>query len=124
MRVAEDIAEVGDLHAEAGVGLVTAEAIHRLAVGKARKGGRNFNALGLAKDSGEELFHEAEDVVLRDERGLDIELGEFGLAVGAEILIAEAARDLEILFHTGDHEELLVLLRGLGERVERSGREA
>jgi hypothetical protein len=57
-------------------------------------------------------------------RGFDIELGEFGLAVGAQVLVAEAAGDLEIFFHAGDHEELLVLLRGLRERVESAGCEA
>ena len=124
LRVAEDISEVGDLHAKAGVGFVTAEAVHRVLVGKSREGCRDFDAFRLAEDSGDDFFHQREDFVLRGKRGLDIELGEFGLAVSAQILVAEAAGDLEILFHTGDHEELLVLLRGLRERVERSGREA
>ena len=35
-------------------------------------------------------------VVVVDERHLDVELGEFGLAVGAEVLVAEAAGNLEI----------------------------
>ena len=31
-----------------------------------------------------------------DERHLDVELGELGLAVGAQVLVAEAARDLVV----------------------------
>ena len=36
------------------------------------------------------------DVVVLDERHLDVELGELGLAVGAQVLVAEAAGDLEV----------------------------
>ena len=42
------------------------------------------------------------------------------MAVGPQILVAEAAGDLEIFFHPRGHEQLLVLLRGLRQRVERS----
>ena len=53
-----------------------------------------------------------------DEGGLDVDLGELGLAVGAEVLVAEAAGDLEVVLDAGDHEQLLVLLRRLGQGVE------
>ena len=52
---------------------------------------------------------------------LEIDLSEFGLAIGAEILITEAADDLEVLIEAADHEELLEDLRGLRERVEAAG---
>ena len=48
-------------------------------------------------------------------------MGELGLAVGAEVLVAEAADNLEVAVHTGNHEKLLVLLRALGESVELAG---
>ena len=35
-----------------------------------------------------------------------------------EILVTEAARDLEVALETGDHEKLLVDLRTLREREE------
>ena len=55
-----------------------------------------------------------------DERHLDVELRELGLAVGAQVLVAEAAGDLEVAVEAGDHQELLVELRRLRQRVERA----
>ena len=50
-------------------------------------------------------------------RHLDVELGELGLAVGAEVLVAVAAGDLVVALHAGDHEQLLEQLRGLRQGV-------
>ena len=72
----------------------------------------------------EQAFDEADDVVLADEAGLDVDLGELRLAVGAQVFVAEAAGDLEILLHARDHQELLVLLRGLRQGVEAARAEA
>jgi hypothetical protein len=58
---------------------------------------------------------------LTDERHLDVELGELGLAVGARILVAEAARDLHVAADAADHQDLLEDLRRLRQRVERAG---
>ena len=43
-----------------------------------------------------ETFHEGHDLVTRQERGFDVELREFRLAVGAQVLVAEAAHDLVV----------------------------
>ena len=60
-----------------------------------------------------------EDVFLRDEAHLEVELVELARqTVGARILVAEAGRDLEIAVEAGDHQELLVLLRSLRQGVE------
>ena len=53
-----------------------------------------------------------------DEGHLDVELGEVGLAIGAQVLVAEAARDLVIALEAGDHQQLLEQLRRLRQRVE------
>ena len=53
-----------------------------------------------------------------DERHLDVDLGELGLAVGAQVLVAEAARDLVVALDAADHEQLLEELRRLRQRVE------
>ena len=53
-----------------------------------------------------------------DERGLDIELGEFRLAVGAQVFVAEAFGDLEVAVEAGDHQQLLEQLRRLRQREE------
>ena len=54
----------------------------------------------------------------RDERRLDVDLRELGLPVLTQILVAEAARDLEVAVEAGDHEQLLIELRRLRQRVE------
>jgi hypothetical protein len=58
------------------------------------------------------------DVLLAHEGDLDVELGEFGLAVGAQVLVAEAARDLVVAVHARHHQDLLEQLRRLRQRVE------
>ena len=47
-----------------------------------------------------------------------------GLPIGAEIFIAKASRELVISFNAGNHQHLLVLLRGLRQSVELTGIEA
>ena len=64
------------------------------------------------------------DVVLGDEAHLEVELGELRLAVAAQVLVAEAAGDLEVAVHAADHEQLLELLRALRQRVDVPGLEA
>ena len=49
---------------------------------------------------------------------------ELRLAIGAQIFIAKAFCDLKIFLDPADHEQLLVLLRRLRQRVELSRREA
>ena len=61
------------------------------------------------------------DVVLDDEGHLEVDLRELGLAVEAQVLVAEAAHDLEVAVEARDHEQLLEELRRLGERVELPG---
>src|SRR5690606_10584992 len=47
-----------------------------------------------------------------------------GLAVGAQILVAETAHDLEIAVVAADHEQLLEELRRLRQGVERALRDS
>ena len=56
-----------------------------------------------------------------DEGHLDVDLGELRLTVGAQVLVAEAARDLVVALDARDHEQLLEELRGLRQRVELAG---
>ena len=56
--------------------------------------------------------------VLVDEAHLEVELGELRLAVAAQVLVAEAARDLEVAVDAGDHQQLLELLRALRQGVD------
>ena len=72
----------------------------------------------LVHDLAHDVFHHREHVFDADERHLDVDLGELGLAVGAQVLVAEAARDLVVALDAGDHQQLLEELRRLRQRVE------
>ena len=54
-------------------------------------------------------------------RHLDVDLRELRLAIGAQILVAEAAHDLHVAIHPGNHQDLLEDLRRLRQREELAG---
>ena len=54
---------------------------------------------------GGQPLDDAEDVVHLDERHFQVELRELRLAVGTQVLVAQAAGDLEILVVAGHHEQ-------------------
>ena len=58
-----------------------------------------------------EPFSHRHDVLARDERGLDVDLGELRLSVGTKIFVAKTASDLKVAVEAGHHEELLEQLR-------------
>ena len=63
-------------------------------------------------------FERGEHVFLRHERHLAVELRELRLTVGAQVLVAEAAHQLEIAVEARHHEQLFQRLRRLRQRVE------
>ena len=86
---------------------------HRLALGE------------LLEHAGDDGLHRREHVFLLDKAHLDVELIELARqAVGARVLVAEARRDLEIAVEARHHQQLLVLLRRLRQRVEFAGMNA
>ena len=64
-----------------------------------------------------ERLDEFEDVLALDEGHFDVELGELGGAVGAQVFVAVAAGQLEIAVQSGHHQQLFELLRRLRQRV-------
>jgi hypothetical protein len=66
-------------------------------------------------------FDSSLDFEVGNERSLDVDLRKLELALGAQILVAKTAGDLEIFFEAGDLQELLILLRRLRQGVERAG---
>ena len=115
-----DWRHVLELHAEAEVWLVDAVFLHGLVVGHARE------VADLAVENGlEEVANEAlervEDVLLLDEAHLAVHLGELGLAVGAQVFVAEALDDLVVLVESAHHQQLLEGLRALRQGVELAG---
>ena len=118
--VLEVVGALHQLESESQVRFVAAEPAHRLGVGDPRDRRREVIADQLPQRD-EDLFCDCDHVVLLDEAHLDVELGELGLAVGAEILVAVAAGDLEVPLHPGDHQQLLEELGTLGQRIEGAG---
>ncbi len=117
---AEAFRDIGHLDGVAQVGLVAAVPGDGVAVGDARERiGRDALAVGeLFEDAVHHRLDGVEDVVLGDEAHLHVELVEFQAAVGAQVLVAEAGRDLEVAVEAGDHQQLLELLGGLRQGVE------
>ena len=116
--VSEDGVEVDELHRVAQVGLVGAEAPHGLFIGHARERHGQLLPEHVVPQLDHQLLADAVDVLLVDEGRLDVELGELGLAVGAQVLVTEAPGDLVVPLEPRDHQQLLEQLRRLGQRVE------
>ena len=116
--VFDEVGDVVDLHAVTGVGLVGAVALHGVLIGQARQRQRDVDTQDLLERAPDVTFDQAEDVLHLDEGHLEVDLREFRLAVRAKVFVAEAAGDLHVAVKTGDHGELLVELRALGQRIE------
>ena len=121
--VLEVLGQVRQLEAEAQVRLVRAVLLHRLGVGHAADRRRHVHAhegpQGL-----DDLLAEGDHVVLLHEGGLDVQLGELGLTVGAEVLVAVAAGDLVVLLDPAHLQQLLEQLRRLRQGVPGAGSQA
>jgi len=57
---------------------------------------------------------------LLDKRHLDVDLSELRLSIGSQVFIAEAASDLHVTVVTGHHQQLLVKLWRLRQRIKLS----
>ena len=113
-----NVGEVFQLHAVAQVGAVVAEPLHRVVVLEPGQRQCELLAAELAGHGGDQGLHGSHHILVFDERHLDVKLGKLGLAVGSQVFVAETAGDLEIAVEPGNHEELLVELRRLGQGVE------
>ena len=77
--------------------------------------------LTALKTSAKKLLHERDDIVLLDKGHLQVDLGELGLTVRAQVLVAEALHDLVVALEPGHHQDLLEELRRLRQREEHAG---
>ena len=118
LGMCKQVGKVAELEAEAQVGLVRAEALHSLAPGHAYERRGQVDTLELVEQADKELFVYLHDVVFGDVGHLEVDLREFGLTVSAEVLVSEAARDLEVAVEAGQHQKLLIELRRLRQSVE------
>src|SRR5208282_6566855 len=85
-----------ELHPEAQVGLVDAETFHRLGIWYPQKWRLYLDAENFFEHRSHHALGHAHDVLGPRAGHLDIDLGELGLAVGAQIFVPKASRDLEV----------------------------
>lgn len=116
---------VGDVHQlqrDAQVGLVRTVAAHGLFERHVREL-VELDIQHFLEQLAHHLLGDADDVALVEEAGLDVDLGEFRLAVGTQVLVTEALGDLVVAIEAGDHQQLLEQLWRLrqGEEVARVG---
>ena len=111
-RVLEVVGQVNKLISETKIRLIRAVLFHRVLVRHARNRG-----LEIVTDEGpdilQDLFCNGDDVVLVDEAHLNIKLGELRLTIRTEVFVTIAACNLEVAFHSGNHQHLLEKLRRL-----------
>ena len=69
-----------------------------------RKRQRQLDAEHVLPERRDQALHHVWKIVLVDERHLDVDLRELGLAIEAQVLVAEAAHDLEVAVEARDHE--------------------
>jgi|GEM_PF-2109089 len=82
-------------------------------------GGHAAPVREFLEHAGQHRLDRVEDVFLRDEAHLEVELVELARrAVGARVLVAKARGDLEVAVEPGDHQQLLEHLRRLRKRIE------
>src|SRR5215469_12825024 len=114
--LAEGFADVGHCR-QAHIRLVAAIQAKGLVVAHAREREVNLEAAGLEGGSQKSLYYFIDPLGLRI-RHFQVDLGEFGLAICPQVLIAKAAHDLEVLVESRDHENLLEQLRRLRQSVK------
>jgi len=87
--------------------------MHGVGIGDARERIGQVHALHFLEELANHALHQRGDRLLVDEGHFNIELGEFRLAVGAQVFVAEAAHDLIVAIEARHHQQLLEELRRL-----------
>ena len=103
--------------------LIDAVKTDRFVVIHAREGSVDLMS-GSLEGGGEETFDRLPNSFRLRIGHFQINLGEFGLTIGAQVFVAETANDLKILVEARDHENLLEKLGRLRQRIKRSGLDA
>ncbi len=117
---ANHVGDVAQRQAKAQVGLVRAVPPHGLGKGQTGEGRGDVKTQDVFPQRGHQAFHHGLYVLFDNEAHLEIDLGKLGLPVLAQILIAEAADDLEVTIEPRHHEKLLEELRRLSQGIEGS----
>ena len=111
LDVCHRISDVDQFQINTQVGLVRTITTHRFRIGHARERIGELGTVHFLEDMPNHALDHVLHIVFFDEGELHIELGKFRLTIGAQVLIAEAARDLVVAVHAGHHQQLLEQLR-------------
>ena len=119
--VFKQVGKVYKLHSEAGIRLIGAVSVHCLVPGHTLKRGFYIHAHNILENTLYKTLVHGHYVIFVNKAHLHINLGELRLAVGAKVLVTEAAGNLHISVAAGHHKKLLIELGALGQRIEASG---
>ena len=114
-HLGHQVGDIGELQAVAGVGAIGAVAGHGLVPGEAREGTGQLHPFHGLPDRGDQGLVELQDLLLVHEAHFDVQLGEFRLAIGPQIFVAEAAGHLVVALQAAHHQQLLKQLGRLGQ---------
>ena len=112
VHIRHDVGQLGEFELDAQVGLVGTIAVHGFAVGHDRELAQ-IDIQGVLENGGDHALEHVANLLLAQERGFNIDLREFGLAVSAQVFITEALGDLVVAVKTGHHQQLLEQLGAL-----------
>ena len=73
---------------------------------------------GIFEDLFGHAFSDVHDFILVQERGFQVDLSEFRLAVGTQVFVTETFGDLVVTVETGNHQQLFEQLWRLWQREE------
>ena len=120
-RIADKIRDVFCREVDAEIRLIRSVGFHGFGVANAaeRRSRSNVILAVMGKNRREHIFQNCKYILLVRKGHLHIKLVKLArAAVAACILIPEARGNLEIAVKAGGHEQLLELLRCLGQRIE------
>jgi hypothetical protein len=109
-RTFQHVHQFDELHTETQVGFVTTEAAHGLMPRHSFQLGQ-FYPTHLFKQMAREFLEDFKHIFLVGKRHLAVNLCELRLTVGAQVLVTETLRNLEIAVKTTHHQQLLEGLR-------------
>ena len=116
-----NIGNIFQLHAEAYIGLIGTKALHCLCIGHSGQGQLDIYVHQILEYLLHHSFVDIHDIFDFHEGQLHVHLCKFGLSVRTQILVTEAFRNLIVSVHTGNHQKLLIQLRGLRQTIEIAG---
>jgi len=119
--ILQQVSDVGQFQRNTQVRLVGTIAAHGFGMRQARERIGQLDVQGFLEQVADHCFHQVGDGLLVHEGSLDVELGEFRLPVGAQVLVTEAPHHLVIPVHASDHQQLLVKLWRLRQGKEMVG---